>query len=367
MSTLYENLISGDDTAYAISMTSGDAQTFTPLITHILTSVKLKLYRGGVSNPPGIITVGIRATSGGFPTGADIVVGTTNGNTLTENTAGEWREITFSTGVLVVAGITYSIYAWSAAINAFWRTDTNNGYPRGKQVITADGGTTWLDIGDGLHDLMFEEWGNPEGGGSGGSIYPSDAVARVSSIRHICRPGFFRMQVGVGDIGLDIDMAESSVRTALDSAMEPEYLAREKFLAAQRDAEGVIPAGLPFGERASAARLADVVSPKTAPAPATPPPEVGQLTDYAKRILETPGAKALQTRISGLKQGVEAVITPRTVDVMREQGEQASLLMELQRIQKAASATGITSYSRQVLIKRAIQLKQQLEASYRSR
>ena len=201
-----------------------------------------------------------------------------------------------------------------------------------------------------------------------GELFPSDPVARVSSIRHICRPGFFRMQVGVGDIGLDIDLAESSVRTALDTAFEPEYIAREKFLAAQRDAEGVIPAGIPFGERgaaAAAARLTDVVSPKTAPT--VPPPEVGELTDYAKRIMETPGAKALQTRIAGLQHGVEAVITPRTVDIMREQGEQASLLMELQRIQKAASATGITSYSRQVLIKRAIQLKQQLEASYRSR
>ena len=205
-------------------------------------------------------------------------------------------------------------------------------------------------------------------------IYPSDPVARVSSIRHICRPGFFRMQVGVGDIGLDIDLAESSVRTALDTAFEPEYLAREKFLAAQKDAEGVIPAGLPFGERASVSRLEDnVFVSKYSMRAAQPgterttPPEVGQLTDYAKKILETPGAKALQTRIAGLKAGVEAVVTSHTVDVMREQGGQASLLMELQRIQKAASSTGITSVARQVLIKRAIQLKQQLDASYRSR
>jgi len=50
--------------------------------------------------------------------------------------------------------------------------------------------------------------------------YPSDSMARVSSIRHIFRPGFYRMQVGLGDIGLDIDVAEATVRKALDTAKE---------------------------------------------------------------------------------------------------------------------------------------------------
>jgi len=52
--------------------------------------------------------------------------------------------------------------------------------------------------------------------------YPSDTLARVSSIRHICRPGFYRMQVGLGDIGFDIDVAEATVRKALDTAKETE-------------------------------------------------------------------------------------------------------------------------------------------------
>lgn len=47
------------------------------------------------------------------------------------------------------------------------------------------------------------------------SVYPSDAGTRVSSIRHIFRPGMFRMQVGLGDIGMDIDIAEA-VRRELE-------------------------------------------------------------------------------------------------------------------------------------------------------
>lgn len=52
--------------------------------------------------------------------------------------------------------------------------------------------------------------------------YPSDDIARVSSIRHIFRPGMFRMQVGLGDLGLDIDVAEATVRKELDTAKEVE-------------------------------------------------------------------------------------------------------------------------------------------------
>jgi len=56
--------------------------------------------------------------------------------------------------------------------------------------------------------------------------YPSSAMARVSSIRHIFRPGMFRMQVGLGDLGLDIDIAEATVRKELDIAppTEPLYV-----------------------------------------------------------------------------------------------------------------------------------------------
>jgi len=59
-----------------------------------------------------------------------------------------------------------------------------------------------------------------------GATYPSDGLGnpdsevRVSSIRHIFRPGMFRMQVGLGDLGLDIDIAETAVRKALDTAKE---------------------------------------------------------------------------------------------------------------------------------------------------
>jgi len=47
-------------------------------------------------------------------------------------------------------------------------------------------------------------------------------LTRVSSIRHIFRPGFFRMQVGLGDLGFDVDVAETAVRRELDTAKPAE-------------------------------------------------------------------------------------------------------------------------------------------------
>ena len=93
--TLKDYYNTGDDgTPTLIGGVYWESQTFTASSTYDIGSVKLKLYRIGT---PGTLTVSIRATDGnGQPTGADLASGTTDGNTLTTNTSGEWREITFS-------------------------------------------------------------------------------------------------------------------------------------------------------------------------------------------------------------------------------------------------------------------------------
>lgn len=68
--------------------------------------MKLKICRQG---SPGTVTVSIRATSGGLPTGPDLCAGTTNGNTLTTNTNGEWRRIQFTTTPTLSNGVVYAI------------------------------------------------------------------------------------------------------------------------------------------------------------------------------------------------------------------------------------------------------------------
>lgn len=110
MSILYEHYNTGDDGQFLIS--SADtwiAQTFTPSIAHTITSVKLLLFRG-VGATPGTLTVHIKATDvSGHPTGDDLCSGTTDGDTLTTNSAGEWREITLGAGALLGADTKYAI------------------------------------------------------------------------------------------------------------------------------------------------------------------------------------------------------------------------------------------------------------------
>ena len=98
--TLYENYNTGDDNGSLIYSTVWNAQTFTPASSHTILKVNLKLIKVG---NPGTITVSIRATDAGKPTGVDLCSGTTNGNTLSLSTS-EWRLIELGAGTALTAG-----------------------------------------------------------------------------------------------------------------------------------------------------------------------------------------------------------------------------------------------------------------------
>ncbi len=140
-------------------MADGDkwrAQTFTPQVGHTLTKVVLKLYRIG---SPGTITVSIEETSGGEPTGVQIAVGTTNGDTLTVSSSGEWRAIDL--GVALTQNVMYAILVKALAGDASNQcgivTDNSNPYAGGTRLYTQNAGSSWTDVP--THDLAFEEWG----------------------------------------------------------------------------------------------------------------------------------------------------------------------------------------------------------------
>ena len=160
MSTLYERYITGDDDFTAFWTISWKAQTFTPAIAHTITSVKLLLYRLG---SPGTITVGIRATDGsGHPTGIDRCSGTTEGNTLTEDSGGEWREITLGAGDELEADTKYAIVVrisgGDSSNRLNWRMDFSSSlYTGGDKEYSGDSGSSWETSVD--NDYMFEDWG----------------------------------------------------------------------------------------------------------------------------------------------------------------------------------------------------------------
>jgi len=161
-SVKYEYYDTNADTVGVFSGAAWGGQSFTPSVDHTITSVRLLIYRDG---SPGDVTVSIRATDGsGHPTGNDLCVGTTDGDTLTTNDAGEWREITLGAGYDLSASVKYAIVLGveSLSDSVHWLEDETAGeYPGGCVQDSINSGVDWDFFTYPNCDYMFEEWGEP--------------------------------------------------------------------------------------------------------------------------------------------------------------------------------------------------------------
>jgi hypothetical protein len=157
MATLQDYLNTG--TKLGDFMAAYTAQTFTAAYSYSITSVKLLMCLANVGSTPGTITVTIKATDvNGKPTGSALATGTTNGDTLTADSGGEWREITFVAAYTLTAGVKYAVIASPAAVNeSKWIMDTDGGYANGWRLASNDG-TSWTSTT--AFDMLFECWGN---------------------------------------------------------------------------------------------------------------------------------------------------------------------------------------------------------------
>lgn len=130
-------------------------QSFTPQVSHIITSVKLNLF---IIGSPGIITVGIYDTDHGFPTTL-LCSGTYDANTLSTSTTGTMTEITLGAGTVLAANHEYAIQLSQTQDNpnlCFWTQVDSGGYTRGSFMYYSD---QWYQVPGPSRN--FEEWGNP--------------------------------------------------------------------------------------------------------------------------------------------------------------------------------------------------------------
>ena len=161
MIQVFEYLNSGNNSWKTALSDQWNGQTFTPAITHTLHSVKLWLFHPGSYHTTDVVTVSIRATSAGLPTGADLCVGTVSGampaysETGWDNTS---YEFTFDTPILVTAGTKYAIVirpddvVYECAVAA-------GAYAGGVSFDDGDDtGATWHETSP--MDMLFEEWGD---------------------------------------------------------------------------------------------------------------------------------------------------------------------------------------------------------------
>jgi len=162
----FESYKTGNDADAKLYTDTWRGQSFRAQHHHKLYSVKLLLYREG---SPGTVTVSIyagrwfRSECAAF--GSALVTQTFDGNSLTENEAGEWKEVTFPSQIEIAPGMDYVIVVYTGgafADSVHWLYDTSSAaYPRGIYLASGNGGDTWSETaGD---DFMFEEIGRSSG------------------------------------------------------------------------------------------------------------------------------------------------------------------------------------------------------------
>jgi uncharacterized repeat protein (TIGR01451 family) len=124
-------------------------QTFTPSVSGPLARVDLKLFCAGCTGTTPNLTVSVRATAAGLPTGADIA-----SQTLTGFASGVsiWYTVNFATPAVLASGTQYAIvirptanpapgtYAFTRSGNAATGADV---YAGGTRVTSANSGVTW--------------------------------------------------------------------------------------------------------------------------------------------------------------------------------------------------------------------------------
>ena len=157
MSQKIENYITGDDSSRGAGYATYLAQTFTAESNHTVSSVKLKMYY--VINNSGTLTVSIKATSGGLPTGSDLASGSRLVQGMSNTSPGEWYEITMDTPYDLVSGTVYAIVITATDASLGVREDeTSPSYSGGNEVLSTDSGANWTAYTG--RDLMFEIWGD---------------------------------------------------------------------------------------------------------------------------------------------------------------------------------------------------------------
>jgi hypothetical protein len=132
-----------------ITTTTWGGQTFTPSVTGQLTKVDVNLFCSGCTGTTPDLTLSVRATSGGLPTGADLVSATIAGFS---SGAGGYYTATFASPPTVTAGTQYAFVVRPTAnpslgTYALTRSGSSTAgsdvYPGGTRVSGATSGTVW--------------------------------------------------------------------------------------------------------------------------------------------------------------------------------------------------------------------------------
>ena len=148
-------LLTGGDNIIGINGVNWNAQTFTTTDSVDIMRIRLKLYRVG---SPGALTVSIRETSAGLPSGSDLSTTTFDADTLSAISPGAFID-TVVPVLTLSASTTYAVVVRAldgdGSNQALWRVDqTSPVYAGGARIYSSDNASSWTSVAS--QDTLFE-------------------------------------------------------------------------------------------------------------------------------------------------------------------------------------------------------------------
>jgi hypothetical protein len=149
----------GTTTGTGFGTPAWTGQTFVAGLTGQLAKAEVQVFCNGCGATGPNLTLSIRATSGGLPTGPDLATATfpsdTSGSAVTYS-------VTFNSPLMVTAGTQYALILRPVSAPAgsgfFWIRSSPTTYANGQRVLSADSGSSWS--ADATRDYNFKVFVN---------------------------------------------------------------------------------------------------------------------------------------------------------------------------------------------------------------
>jgi uncharacterized repeat protein (TIGR01451 family) len=155
--TLDQSNTAGTTTGTGFATTSWGGQTFIPAVTGQLVQVDVQLFCSGCTGTTPNLTLSVRSTSGGLPTGGDLATATLAGFS---SGAGTYYTVSFGSPATLTSGTQYALILRPVANPSvggyFWIRSSPSTYANGQRVISTDNGVTFT--ADSTRDFNFKAY-----------------------------------------------------------------------------------------------------------------------------------------------------------------------------------------------------------------
>jgi hypothetical protein len=218
------------NSGFGFTSTSWAGQTFTPSVTGVATKIDLDLFCSACTGTTPNLTVSIRATTSGVPTGSDLASATILGF---NSGSGGFFSANFASPITLNAGTSYAVVFRSvsnvSAGTYAYVVSSANPYTAGQRVTSTNSGTNWTpDTTSGGRDLGFKIWMN-SGYVSSGTFVSSlkDANPTAGNTPHWTTLSF--SATTPGGTGVKLQVAGSNAQSGPFNFVGPDGTAQTFF------------------------------------------------------------------------------------------------------------------------------------------